>query len=216
MDIQQPTDEQLMDEQLMDEQLMELVNAGGEVGREAFGELYLRHNEALTIFLLTRRHLSVLDIEDIVQQVWTNLFEVGRCSFDPARGPFRPWLCAVGTNLYRNFYRDKHRLQRGGKILHHHLHMIPKGEGGEPVVDKRTGKTSCPHPVEEAIVQERRAVVRDNIQRLPTKNRQAMEAIWLDEKTFRGFAQESNIPKRTLEYRCKRARDMMSRSLSQV
>ncbi len=205
--------------QLTDARLMELADKGGESGRESLGTLFIRHNTALKIFLLARGHIGESDIEDIVQQTWTHLLEVlgvSKNSFDPRKGVFRPWLCAIGVNLSRNFHRYNKRIHRGGGIIHHHLHAIPKREGDEPMWDNKTRQQPYPHPLEIAIVNEQRRYVREAVRELPDKNRLAIEAVWLDGKTFRGFANESGIARRTLENRCMRAKKMMRGSLSQV
>lgn len=200
---------------LTDKRLMELVDEGGKDGKESLGTLFIRHTTALKIFLLTRGFIGDDYVEDIVQQTWTHLLEVPKNSFDSEKGAFRPWICSIGANLARNFHRYARRIRQGGRILHFHLHAIPKQEG-EPIWDNRIRQEPYPSPVKVAIVNEQCQYVRNAIQKLPEKHRQVMEAVWLDEKTFRGFADETGITRGTLEYLILMSKEMMSKSLSLV
>lgn len=202
--------------QSTDKQLMGIVGEGGDAGRESLGALYIRHNTALTVFLQTRGHIGEYYVEDIVQQTWTHLLEVSKNSFDPEKGAFRPWLCAIGINLSRNFHRYNKCFHRGGGVIHHHLHAIPKREGDEPMWDNKVRWQPSPRPLEIAIVHEQCDYIHTAIRKLPDKYRQVIEAIWFDGKTFKEFAHETGISRRTLEDRCMRAKKMMAKSLSQV
>src|SRR5262245_13229154 len=65
--------------------------------------------------------------DDVIQETW--LTAVRRLSaFDPARGPFRAWLCGIAGNAARNAVRGRRRQQRRSRPLD----TTPEPAAGEP------------------------------------------------------------------------------------
>ncbi len=88
-----------------DHELLTRALAGGDT--EAFGALYRRH--ARPIFNLLLRTTGERGLaEELLQETFTRVWLAGR-TFNPARGPFRPWLYTIALNLARNeLVRKRH------------------------------------------------------------------------------------------------------------
>jgi RNA polymerase sigma factor (sigma-70 family) len=88
--------------------------ARGVVGdRERFARLYVRVAPSLTAWASLRMTPSlrkVLDVEDVVQEVWSRaLADVH--TYDPGRSSFRTWVFAIANHVILKGYR---LLGRGG------------------------------------------------------------------------------------------------------
>src|SRR5262245_14131265 len=88
---------------LADEELVAQVQAQESMAKPAFEVLMRRYQDRLE--LLFRQHQPCADdASDLTQELWVRLWELLKSNnssayFDPAKGPFRPWLLTMGRNL---------------------------------------------------------------------------------------------------------------------
>jgi RNA polymerase sigma-70 factor (ECF subfamily) len=65
--------------------------------------------------------------DDVIQETWLTAVRRLR-AFDPARGPFRAWLCGIAGNAARNAVRGRRRHRRRARPLD----GTPEPAAGEP------------------------------------------------------------------------------------
>jgi RNA polymerase sigma factor (sigma-70 family) len=90
--------------------------------RDRFARLYARVAPSLTAWAslrMTPPLRKVLDVEDVVQEVWSRALADVR-SYDPTRSSFRTWVFAIANHVILKGYR---LLGRGG--------TVPGRESGE-------------------------------------------------------------------------------------
>ena len=121
-----------------DEELFAAYRAGDDA---AFETIYARRFGELTAFLRRRLPLGAQDdAEDLAE---TALYKAAAQSqsFNPRRGPFRPWLYAIAANLRRDLIRSwTRRLERL---------WTTRGEDAQEAADPRAS-------VEERLLREER------------------------------------------------------------
>jgi RNA polymerase sigma-70 factor, ECF subfamily len=75
---------------------------------EAFAALYRRYARPVFNLLLRTAGERAL-AEELLQETFTRVWLAGR-TFDPTRGPFRPWLFTIALNLMRSeLVRQRHK-----------------------------------------------------------------------------------------------------------
>lgn len=133
-------------------------------------ELMERHGVEL------RRHLTRMlgradDADDVLQEVWITAHER-----PPETGPgsnLRAWLYRVATNAaLTRLARDR---RRGAALSQRGARLVPEGE---PPPDQRLRSLSP----------EARARVRDQLARLPRKQREAVWLRWVAEREYAEIA----------------------------
>jgi RNA polymerase sigma-70 factor, ECF subfamily len=88
----------------------ELVRALADGKAEALGPLHKRY--APLIFSLASRSLGPAGAEEVVQEVFVALWSKAG-TFDPARGPFRPWFLRIAHLRILNELRHRRRHPEG-------------------------------------------------------------------------------------------------------
>jgi RNA polymerase sigma factor (sigma-70 family) len=88
---------------LADEELVAQVQAQESMAKAAF-EVLMRRYEARLTLLFRQHHPCADDASDLTQELWARLWELfsahnASAYYDPAKGPFRPWLLTLGRNL---------------------------------------------------------------------------------------------------------------------
>jgi RNA polymerase sigma-70 factor, ECF subfamily len=136
--------------------------AGGDP--EALRELYGRHGPAL--FAIAARALDTATAEEIVQDVFLALWRGAR-DFDPARGSVRALLTTIARRRIAN------ELRRRGRRPVFELDSAAL----ESAADPDSG------PAALAWLSFQRAAVRDALEQLPPKQRQALGLAFFDELT---------------------------------
>jgi RNA polymerase sigma factor (sigma-70 family) len=168
-----------------DEALMRRLAAGQQ---DALAPLHGRY--APLIFNLAAQTLGQSAAEEIVQEVFLAVWRRA-ASFDPAQGPFRPWLL---------------------QLAHWRIHNELRGRGRrpQPVPDPdglRLLTLPDPHPApdETAWREYRRDTVRAAIEALPPPQRQALRLAFFEELTHEQIADFLGVPLGTTKYRIRAA-----------
>jgi RNA polymerase sigma-70 factor (ECF subfamily) len=87
--------------------------AGAKSDREWFTRLYAR--VAPSVYAWARLRLTaalrkVLDLEDVVQEVWCRALD-GLATYDPARSSFRTWVFGIANHVVLKGYRQLGKAQ---------------------------------------------------------------------------------------------------------
>ena len=190
------------------------IARGEDSDGNSLGELFSRYNISLRIYLLSNSLSNESNVDDILQSTWAHLMQMKEENFDPSKGAFSTWLHTVTARVARNYHRRLRRLKRGGYIKHYSLDEIP-AEIGEPSFDCRVGERPY-GPVDIAMAKEVCKLVKEALEDLPIKGRNAIEMVYIKGQTFRVAAQRVGMSRGTLEYRCRVARKTIAYHLSEV
>jgi len=162
-----------------DEALMLELRAGR---REALAPLYRRH--APLVFRLAAQSLDRASAEEIVQEVFFAVWR-GADRFDPARGPFRPWMVQIAH------YRVLNELRRRSR------QPVPDGDDelASAVPD------GAPGPAEAVWREQRRAALAAAFGELPEAQRQALGLAFLEDLSHEQVADALAVPLGTAKTR---------------
>ncbi|HEX9010855.1 MAG TPA: sigma-70 family RNA polymerase sigma factor [Holophagaceae bacterium] len=163
--------------QLPDEALMQRVAAGDA---EALQLLHQRH--APMVFHRARRSLDRSAAEEITQEVFLALW-TRASTYDPARGPLRPWLLQVTHHLVANELRARSRRPQAGPDLVEDLSDLSAS------------------PEEEVWREYRRTAIREALRVLPPSQRQALALAFFDELSHEEVAHRLQVPLGTAKTR---------------
>lgn len=164
-----------------DEELMALLVAGRE---DALAPLHRRY--ASLIFNLAAQSLDRAAAEEITQDVFLAVWR-GAGSYDPARGPVRPWILRIAhLRVLNEFRRRGRRLQFVSDPEGAHLNLIAD---------------DAPQPDEAAWREFRRTVVQDAVAALPPPQRQALSLAFFEDLTHAQTAAFLGLPLGTTKTR---------------
>lgn len=166
---------------LTDEELMRELAAGHE---EALTPLHRRY--AALIFNLAAQSLDRSVAEEIAQDVFVAVWRSAK-TYDPARGPVRPWLLQIAHLRVLNELR-----RRGRRPV---VVSDPEGAVLSAVPD------NAPQPDEEAWRDYRRAAIQEAVTALPAPQRQALSLTFFDDLTHEQIATFLNVPLGTVKTR---------------
>lgn len=152
-----------------DEALMQALVAGDD---GALRELYARH--APRVFGIATRSLERAGAEEVVQDVFLALWR-GATSFDPERGPLRPWLLQIAHRRILNELRGRRRRVQ--------LEPDPDGEAEGALADPDPG------PAALSWLAFRRSAVQSALGRLPAAQRQALALAFFEDLTHEQVAE---------------------------
>jgi RNA polymerase sigma-70 factor (ECF subfamily) len=141
--------------------------------KAALGELHRRY--AALVFAVTARIAGSVAAEDIVQDVFVTLW-TKHASFDPARGPLKPWLVQVTR---------RHALNA--------LRALKRSETRDPDLLDQIEVDSI-LPDEAGWLAHRREVIRAAVDALPEAQRQALSLAFFDELTHEQIAKVLGTP----------------------
>jgi RNA polymerase sigma-70 factor (ECF subfamily) len=181
-------------EDTSDEELVERLVAGQQ---EALGPLYSRY--APFLFNLAAQTLDRTAAEDIVQDVFLSVWRKAS-TFEPQRGPFRPWVLQIAHYRIINELRTRSRRPQ--------IHADPEGlllagvADGSPPVD------------EEAWRDYRRTAVRGAVASLPQPQRQALGLAFFEDLTHEQVASVLNLPLGTAKTRIRSGLLKLRRNLA--
>jgi len=165
-----------------DDELMRDLAHGQQ---DALGPLYSRY--ASLVFQIGVHSLDRPAAEELVQEVFLTIWRTAE-SFDPAQGPFRPWLLRLTHWKVLNELRRRRR------------RPSETGSDGEQdplerVVDR------APGPEERAWQTEHETIVKSALASLPPKQRQAIALAFLEDMTHEQVAQALDVPLGTAKTR---------------
>ncbi len=164
-----------------DEQLMRDLAAGHE---EAIGALYARYGPL--VFGLAAQAVDRGTAEELVQDVFLAVWR-GASSFDPGKGPLRPWLLQIAHYRIANELRRRSRRPR--------TEADPEGESiagfPDPALDQ----------AEEAWLAHRREILKRALEELPPPQRQALGLAFYEDLSHGEIASVLGLPLGTAKSR---------------
>jgi RNA polymerase sigma-70 factor (ECF subfamily) len=164
-----------------DEELARMLADGQP---EALTPLYNRY--APLVFHIAAQSLDTATAEDIVQEVFLSLWRKAH-TYDPRRGPFRPWLLQVAHFRVLNELRTRSRRPK-----------LDPDSGTELLDDLADGSDG---PVETAWQTFRREAVQAAVERLPQAQRQALSLAFFEDLTHDQVAETLRLPLGTVKTR---------------
>ena len=164
-----------------DEQLMREVASGRQ---EAVGQLYARY--APLISGMAAQALDRATAEEIVQDVFLAVWK-NAASFDPGRGPLRPWILQIAHFRIANELRRRSRRPR--------TDSDPEGSVLESLPDPG------PDGAEHAWSEHRRQILRSAFDKLPAPQRQALGLAFFEDLTHDQVAAALDLPLGTAKSR---------------
>jgi len=101
----------------------------------AFEQLYDRHSRAVySLVLRILQHASTA--EEVVQDIFLHLWR-NASRYDPARGPFLPWLLTLARNRALDQLRLKSERQRRREVQADELHPVSSAPDYESALDEK-------------------------------------------------------------------------------
>jgi len=164
-----------------DEELMRELAAGRE---EAIGPLYARY--APLLFGMAAQALDRATAEEIVQDVFLATWK-NASSFDPSRGPLRPWLLQIAHFRIANELRRRTRRPNTRADV--------DGTGLEDPPDP------APDQTERIWAEHRRAALQSALERLPARERQALRLAYFEDLSHGEVARALALPLGTAKSR---------------
>ena len=164
-----------------DESLMGDLASGHQ---DAIGLLYARY--APTILGMAAQALGRSAAEDIVQDVFLSVWKSAR-TYDPSRGPVRPWLLQIAHFRIANELRRKSRRPR--------VQPDPDGERLAAIPEPGPGQT------EEVWNAYRQAALRRALEELPPPQRQALGLAFFEQLSHDEIASTLKLPLGTAKSR---------------
>ena len=164
-----------------DESLMSDLASGHQ---DAIGLLYARY--APTILGMAAQALGRPAAEDIVQDVFLAVWKSAH-TYDPARGPVRPWLLQIAHFRIANELRRKSRRPR--------IQPDPDGERLAAIPEPGPGQT------EEVWNAYRQAALKRALEELPPPQRQALGLAFFEQLSHDEIASTLKLPLGTAKSR---------------
>jgi RNA polymerase sigma-70 factor (ECF subfamily) len=164
-----------------DEELLQALASGRE---EAVGPLYSRY--APIVFGMAAQALDRPTAEEIVQDVFVAVWK-NAASFEPARGPVRPWLLQIAHYRIANELRRRSRRPKA--------QADPDGEHLARLADP------APDQAEITWTEYRRAALRRALEELPPPQRQALGLAFFEDLSHGEIAAVLDLPLGTAKSR---------------
>ncbi|HVP18641.1 MAG TPA: sigma-70 family RNA polymerase sigma factor [Spirochaetia bacterium] len=151
---------------------------------DAIAPLYARY--APLVFHIAAQSLDAATAEDIVQEVFLALWRKSD-TYDPRRGPFRPWLLQIAHFRVLNELRRRSRRPK----------IDPDADGQllDDLADHGDG------PVEAAWQTFRKEAVQAAVEKLPHAQRQALSLAFFEDLTHDQVAETLRLPLGTVKTR---------------
>jgi len=160
----------------------------------ACGALYDANARWVTVYFL-RCGFAGADADDLVQETFVRVFRSLE-TFDPARGPFRPWLAAIARNAARRRWSAR-----------------PRPENFDPELAEKVLTSPDAGPAGEAGRREEIDAVRQCVRTLPEDLQRVVRLRYVDGQTTRGIAAETRIAEATVRLRIEEARRRIEKCL---
>ena len=164
-----------------DEELLEALSSGRE---DAIGTIYSRY--APTVFGMAAQALDRPTAEEIVQDVFVAVWK-NAGSYDPKRGPVKPWLLQIAHYRIANELRSRSRRPR--------IEPDPEGARLSGLPDP------APDQNEQAWSEYRGAVLRRALDELPPPQRQALGLAFFEDLSHGEIASVLDLPLGTAKSR---------------
>ncbi len=184
-----------LNEDASDEELIQQLAAGSH---EALGLLY--HRYARLIFHLAARTLDRPIAEEIVQEVFLAVWRRA-VTFDPDRGPFRPWVLQIAHFRILNELRRRSRQPQA--------EPDPEGLSLADLPDDN------PEPAEAVWREYRRSTLQAALAELPPPQRQALGLAFFEDLTHEQVASVLNLPLGTAKTRIRAGLQKLRGKLAQ-
>ena len=181
----------LPDEHDPEQLVIEAIRKGD---RYAFGELVRRHGgwvRGVIYGVLGDRDR----LDDVAQQVWTNVWEQLGKLRDPKR--WRPWLYRLARNAAIDAGRETTRRRRATQRME----------------ELRAGHATVERPTDRLADAETHAAVADAIQSLPALYREPFVLRHVEGWSYRQIGEVLSMPVDTVETRLVRARRLLREAL---
>ena len=164
-----------------DEELLLALVAGDD---SALGLLYRRY--VPTVFKIAAESLGRDAAEDIVQEVFASVWKNAE-TFDPARGPVRPWIVQIARSRVLNELRRRSRKPESGD------------EGDASALQELPDGAN---PPDQAVWEEyRRSAIQKAVGSLAPPQRQALSLAFFEELTHEQVADTLKVPLGTTKTR---------------
>lgn len=141
------------------------------------------------------------DAEDVVQEIYCNLWEKALSDYEE-RGELKPWLLRSARNAAISKLRSK-------KAKFRKATYIGSLEDDNLLVDRTSAGA-----LDSMIRQEEREVARAYLERLDPKYSHVLREHYFKDKEAKEIAEESGIPKRTVNFRLDRGRQLVRQMAS--
>ncbi len=181
-----------IEKDITDEALMSELASGQQ---DAIGLLYARY--APTILGMAAQALGRPAGEDIVQDVFVAVWK-NAASYDPNRGPVRPWLLQIAHFRIANELRRKSRRPQ--------IQADPDGERLASIPEPGPGQS------EEVWNAYRSSALRSALEELPPPQRQALGLAFFEQLSHDEIASALKLPLGTAKSRIRAGRSWASRS----
>src|SRR5262249_5873554 len=164
-----------------DEELLSALAAGDD---SALSPLYRRH--VPMVYKLAAQALGPDAAEDIVQEVFASVWKNAQ-TFDPSRGPVRPWILQIARSRVLNELRRRSRKPESGEERDaSDMQELPDGASA---------------PDQSLWDEYRRSAVRQASGNVPHPQRQALSLAFFDELTHEQVADALQVPLGTTKTR---------------
>jgi len=174
---------------------LSVIDAVKRGDRTAFREL-LRRNDRWVRGVIYGVTGDDRDVDDVVQQVWTNVWQ--RVSELRETARWRPWLYRMARNAAVDAGRNGSRRRR-----------LTSGAR-----DNAPGPGEVASPTDDLAAAENRQMVTDAIRSLPEKYREPLVLRHLHDWSYKQIAELLELPVDTVETRLVRARRMLRHTLN--
>lgn len=186
-----------LDSARSDDELMRDLAHGQQ---DALGPLYSRYGSL--VFRIGVQSLDRPAAEELVQEVFLAIWRTAD-SFDPAHGPFRPWLLRLTHwKVLNELRRRRRRPSEAGSA--------DEPDPLERVVDR------APGPEERAWQTEHESIVKSALASLPPKQRQAIALAFLEDMTHEQVAQALDVPLGTAKTRIRSGLQILRTHLAPI
>jgi len=180
-----------------DEELMHDLAFGQQ---DALGPLYSRY--ASLVFQICAQSLDRAAAEELVQEVFLTIWR-GAADFDPAQGPFRPYLLRLTHWKILNELRRRRRR--------------PATTGDDTESDPLAHVVDAqPGPEERAWQNEHETIVKSALAALPPKQRQAIALAFLEDMTHEQVARALDVPLGTAKTRIRSGLHLLRTQLAPI
>jgi RNA polymerase sigma-70 factor (ECF subfamily) len=166
----------------------ELVVRLGDGDEEALRALHRRY--AALVFTVAARVVDPAAAEEVVQDVFLTLWRK-HATFDPSRGPLKPWLCRMTRHRAMNLARNRRRTPQASDAPFD----VVAGDIADDALE----------PDEALWHAHRRSALRAAIDALPHEQRRALSLAYFDELTQEQIAAALHVPLGTTKTRIRLA-----------
>jgi len=183
----------------VDEELACLVERCNSDDQEAWQEFYARYHRMVLKAVRKSCPRDFSEVEDIVQEVFYNLFVALR-SYDPAR-PIVPFIWAIAKRVTISYLRKNY---------------FPRQLKGPWHDGVPAGPFPCANPEDIVIRKEERVLLRRALDTLPAYGRKLLELRYNDGLSYAEMAARLGVKEVTLRTQVSRYRSLLGRNYERL